>query len=1294
MVNWVELGGAKVSTKDNEEQKLVSPEDRWAKDLNVDVQNLNASGPGIPSGLSEAIAAGENTFVEGSNVVPFAQPDPTISEQASDASRAFPSGFNDWLASAAGFLPQVRQELFKLTGIPLPENELIKDVLFGPSKDRIWRAFNQLGIEKYEPKTGAGRIAQSAGWEAGMTLPFMLMGGSSAIARSASFTPKPTATTQIVKQEVLRPFIESPGRTAIVEISAGLGAGTGGQISQEVFGETLAADIVGQFFGGTTVGGISQRMLRAGSGVTEATSLMSDGKLPDGRLVGRTAEETAQEEASTIFLLEEKLGAQSLADDFVDVNADAGLGPLFGEGEVVTEFTKQLDLQYPKLDPISRKAQIDYVQKRIANAGREVKATTKKTPRQATSQELDQFLEDSYKASSAPQKLLSKERFEALAVSGRRKIVDRSANLAKQTLAAGGEYGRRAIQRFNMAKGGTAYAGFRFRSARKDIFGGLSSREQGGFPSAKQDFNSYITMLRGMEAQMLQTKKGEAAFLQLKGKQIPPEAYRQSIRNMESRLGPTMTQDFRRRAARYFGEMQTNVSRLEEEGLITGAEGVTLRSIVYSPKQFVDNIDPVVEIKSASGGAINVRSSGIQQMKGGGEGFIDMSVEDLLAQVTVRTENRIFRNRAAASFHEYALKQPDNGVVSLKRPKTDHNKKEWIQLSARVEGKTVKYFMEPTAADEFINNHAQEVTHRFLANVTGVRFGKALITGANPGIAPILFLRDMSFAIQTTGQYNRYVKPVGYGQMAGDIATVAKDSWTRTGRFEAYLKEGGGMNFLTHQGRVVDETTLTGRFQDTMHVLGYINETAEILTRLAIRERALKNGMSAEDATFAARDYMDFAQGGEWAKSADSVVMYANAAVLGWRNTMRSAKKDPKAFAAGYANSMAFFGALYWYNFQTNPEATRSLSSSQKMNGAYLTTPMSRIDGKQNVRYGVLKLPVEHSMLPAKVLVDAIMDKMLLDKDPDVATMDFLKAAANSASVGSLDSPVASMFKAFGNLDTWTNDKIWRGVDVPFGMEYKEFPDKPTSDMARDFSSALQMVPGLASQPIVSPERLATAMSKTGARGNFYTETFAGAYGAIRQVGPEVDQSWQANVRLVPGVNKFFRETHPLSVQIEDIQRMEREANAPMFKARQQIQQELSLLYSGQAGAKSVKEIRTQALELDQSGALGPKGMQSKQLAEYVSKADRISKIYASYGEKLPPGTPSKSQVLSVMNVPAEVQARIVYDWYRDAAEDEVNGPARRRAMRQITNVVRIFGREKFVRQLRDIENEEGKLQR
>lgn len=139
----------------------------------------------------------------------------------------------------------------------------------------------------------------------------------------------------------------------------------------------------------------------------------------------------------------------------------------------------------------------------------------------------------------------------------------------------------------------------------------------------------------------------------------------------------------------------------------------------------------------------------------------------------------------------------------------------------------------------------------------------------------------------------------------------------------------------------------------------FLNEKSEILNRLAIREQGIRNGLSSLESTYAARNYMDFSQGGTWAKNVDAAVPYFNVAMLGLRNLSRAAKESPATFAYQMGQLTAGTIALTNYNRLINPDAFDEIPDYQKDNNFIITTGLSYKDEKGNRRHYYIAIPKE-----------------------------------------------------------------------------------------------------------------------------------------------------------------------------------------------------------------------------------------------------------------------------------------------------------------------------------------------
>jgi hypothetical protein len=135
------------------------------------------------------------------------------------------------------------------------------------------------------------------------------------------------------------------------------------------------------------------------------------------------------------------------------------------------------------------------------------------------------------------------------------------------------------------------------------------------------------------------------------------------------------------------------------------------------------------------------------------------------------------------------------------------------------------------------------------------------------------------------------------------LTSTAKDAFSRSGRYRDYVMEGGGMEFLTHQGGLGKFYKPTGKVTNALEafkeVAKYAGETSEVWVRLALRERALRNGKSPLKATYEARNYIRFCSRRflDQGIRVTAATIYLNASTQATRGLLRAPAKDPKAFA-------------------------------------------------------------------------------------------------------------------------------------------------------------------------------------------------------------------------------------------------------------------------------------------------------------------------------------------------------------------------------------------------------------
>jgi hypothetical protein len=236
--------------------------------------------------------------------------------------------------------------------------------------------------------------------------------------------------------------------------------------------------------------------------------------------------------------------------------------------------------------------------------------------------------------------------------------------------------------------------------------------------------------------------------------------------------------------------------------------------------------------------------------------------------------------------------------------------------------------------NQIINAAAREG----LSVITGTRIVKKLATGSNPLFFITNVPRDLAFALSFSEAYGTNSLNILQNNIVVQGLKLGKDflkgyysSIARNEIYDKYFEYGGGMDFLTLQGRYGDSGVfgkmvnreLTDAFFDLKNTLpakainGFLNAmdrfntASEVATRLAIFERTIKketkklgvesieqlDPQQQEDlytkAVRAAREITDFNQGGTLTKAFDAGVPYLNAATQGTRSATQAFQSRP-----------------------------------------------------------------------------------------------------------------------------------------------------------------------------------------------------------------------------------------------------------------------------------------------------------------------------------------------------------------------------------------------------------------
>ena len=262
-------------------------------------------------------------------------------------------------------------------------------------------------------------------------------------------------------------------------------------------------------------------------------------------------------------------------------------------------------------------------------------------------------------------------------------------------------------------------------------------------------------------------------------------------------------------------------------------------------------------------------------------------------------------------------------------PSTYKPREGFSLVSNTRDGKIVRYEVSKELGDAINNLGPRDaILHLPRIITSSTALFRNLAVGWNPDFAVANSPRDIQEGFFNFG----YVSPL-------DFMKAVKEAVVKGETYKNFYRQGGGMesleagsqgptssyeNLKYHHffansgwGKVLDGDAFKySRYPKLSRVLAaakasaktaaetsaYIGEISEVSTRLAIYSKALKKGMSYQEAINAARQStVDFNRAGRKAKNINTVVAFFNAAIQGIDTPARTIVKNPKAAAARWA---------------------------------------------------------------------------------------------------------------------------------------------------------------------------------------------------------------------------------------------------------------------------------------------------------------------------------------------------------------------------------------------------------
>jgi hypothetical protein len=723
-----------------------------------------------------------------------------------------------------------------------------------------------------------------------------------------------------------------------------------------------------------------------------------------------------------------------------------------------------------------------------------------------------------------------------------REWIDRSGNIRRQLLDKLGDIGYEIIQKMYLSKGASSVAANYLRQMRKEVYAGLSKE-------LKKILDDVLLADRMIDIAGYKTKKQ----FKYPGDAEPKDfiAYRglfqfkstNGIRNLTNAEVARINKS----AKAYFEWMRKPLQDMLDSGLITEQEFIDLSSHNYRRIKLVDVFDKRYGAKLGGRKRI-VYDSGIETLARGRETDIyEPSSEIMALEVFNRSYGRILNNEANKTLLELARSDPKNPFARVKT-KGEKIPTGWGRIFLFEGGERKAIYLSPEMSREWITNNPELKyrTAQVIRYASGSVALRTFATGINWGFALANVPRDIQhiwFAarVYEDGRWKSLYNPVGpiYAlQISRDIASVFSDAVLRKGRYQDYINEGGGMEFLVHQGRILQRgRRLEGPLDAMQDYLGYFGETSEIMTRLAIRERVIRRrakeqGISVEEAnknkditreaTFAARDYMDFGQGGSVAKAADNGIPYLNASIQGTRGLLRAIKDNPAEATFKLAQYAAVVTGLYIAAQKLAPETMKNLKGSID-NQNNLCIPLGDqfgfLDDQGQQRYLYLKLPLDPGQKFFKTFFEASTDKWLGNEVDIDMVVDSLKEQS-PVGVTELPPTISGALGYITNKDFWLNEEIWRSTE-PF-----KYP-----------GSQAEFIPGQTPQAYIdwggftglSPERTKYMVEELTTSGTIWSWLLGRGYNAMTEgVAPEKKQQHLAHVLAkTPVIKRFLGVTNP-----------------------------------------------------------------------------------------------------------------------------------------------------------------------
>lgn len=665
------------------------------------------------------------------------------------------------------------------------------------------------------------------------------------------------------------------------------------------------------------------------------------------------------------------------------------------------------------------------------------------------------------------------------------------------------------------------------------------------------------------------------------------EVYLQSLEKTD----PDTYQILDEKLTLYFDTYRENLAVMRDAGVISQKDyDHMVRAGDYSPRRYLKFFDPDIAAEMLAG------------ITTGSTSELNMDSANLLREYIIALHSRIARNEANKQLYYIADNDPDNGLVSIIDETADDAEVEvganFKSISVIIGGSKKKMMMPIEfgkswlATDPAIDRDSANL----FRTLSGAGMIRALATGYNPEFAITNLPRDLFFSWFRVREYSDHAW-FAFPQMAKRMAETFSDVWHTSedprGRAKEFLDEYGMMDFMTQQGEFggkawKHDKGIMKPLKTVGKVLSFVGSKTELWVRLALREQAIinrvakNNGVETQgirdEATWIARGYIDFSQGGKMVKGLDSFIPYLNAGMVATRglfdtlsgsqmtgvgqtsldlaNNQVVGNQKAKNIAMAWWKMAQFFGLFagsFVLNMMNNPEEWDKIEDSDKFKNLIMFIPGLRDKGKNGGDiHAYLKLPLDQGQVLVANFVGLLMTGFLRETIGTEGDSIYHKIAgirpeiftegmryATPVSIDSLPPTLKAVMGYVMNYDTYRGGNIYKGPkmeNLGGEMAGRTPFDHPALSMSVEFlNERMPTFFGMIPEEPFSPARLKFVIdtffvpSNSMVRmGNLITDWMVNPHlkpDEIKRMEDGIAEDTRAFYKTLPGVDRVFEWT-------------------------------------------------------------------------------------------------------------------------------------------------------------------------